>query len=90
LRYLTRSGSLSSTTLLDSIVEYLARPVGSETISGSAVGFGRPYWRLARWTAGGVNGVVGEATVAIVDSAEAGLDRIGAKEINSRGDCGLM
>ena len=42
-RYLTRSGSLSSTTLLDSIVETLARPVGSEEVSARATGFGRPY-----------------------------------------------
>ena len=90
LRYLTRSGSLSSTTLLDSIVESLARPVGSETISRRAASFGRPYWRFARWIAGGVDGGVGEITVAIVDSDKAGSDRIEAEEINSRGNCGPL
>jgi hypothetical protein len=66
-RYLARSGSLSSTTLLDSIVESLVRLVGPERTSGRAASFGRPYWRFARWMTVGVDGVIGEATVAIVD-----------------------
>lgn len=66
-RYLTRSGSLSSTTLLDSIIESLTELVGPERMSGRAASFGRPYWRFARWMTGGVDGVVGEVTVAIVD-----------------------
>jgi hypothetical protein len=53
-------------------------------MSGRATSFGRPYWRFARWMMGGVDGVVGEVTVAIVDSAKTGLDRI--EEINSRGE----
>lgn len=81
LRYLTRSGSLSSMTLLDSIVESLAQPVDFETISGWAASFGRPYWRFERWMAGGVDGVVEPVTITIVDSEKAGLDRI-----TSRGD----
>lgn len=68
-------------TLLDSIVESLAQPVDSETISGGAASFGRPYWRFERWMAGGVDSVVEPVTITIVDSEKAGLDRI-----TSRGD----
>jgi len=66
-RYLTLSGSLSSTTLLDSIVESLVRLVGPERTSGRVSSFGRPYWRFARWMTAGVDGGIGEFTVAIVD-----------------------